>query len=154
MAMFLLLVVIMGVIIFGGAWVIYEACDGFDLNKSINRGIATGISEGLSKASAPGGAIDRAVISAIAESMEKRARENLSLGNQPLTATGFTWEIAFEFIRIGEMKWEAAFQLAKDTLTEFLRDEGIHYGHGDYAWTQSGAQDIAREMEIDHWEAR
>lgn len=65
---------------------------------------------------------------------------------------GFRCAIATEFRRVCP-DIEEPLKLATDTLKAFLADEGIGFGHRDYAWDHRAALAIARQYEIDHWEA-
>lgn len=85
--------------------------------------------------------------------MRKEARRNLTLRG-PLNSTQFVWQMAFEFMRTDRsMAAVVARDLAVETLRQFLRDEKIRFGHRDYGWDQGCAVTLARECEIDHWEA-
>lgn len=72
----------------------------------------------------------------------------------PLNTAQFVWQMAFEFMRTDKaMRADAARDMAVYTLRDFLKDEGIRFGHRDYAWGQDAAIILARECQTDHWEA-
>ncbi len=64
---------------------------------------------------------------------------------------GFRAVMATEFRRVCP-DIRDPMKLASVTLKAFLADEGIGFGHRDYAWDHSAAVTLAREYEIAHWE--
>lgn len=126
-------------------WLAARAVSAPTLNEAVAQGVATAINE----ASAPGGAIEQA----LCDSLRRLARENRPIAGQ-LAWTPFAWQIAFEFIRVGDMHPWAARDLAVSTLRNMLRDEKISFGDPNHDWSQDAARVIAHEMEIDHWETR
>lgn len=137
-------------LVLGIAWIISESCDHFDMDRAIGRGIAAGIGDALEEAGKPGGSFDQMIWSALRQQAEE-ARP--VVGN--LRPAAFVWQVAFEFLRTDpQMQVLEARDLAVDTVKAFLKDEKVKYGHADYAWDQSAAITLAREYEIEHWEAR
>lgn len=52
-----------------------------------------------------------------------------------------------------QMNRREAWNVAVDTLNDFLKDKGIKFGDPDYDWSRDGAVCLIHEMEIHHWES-
>jgi hypothetical protein len=113
-----------------------------------SRAVAAGVEQALQDAQRPGGLFDQAINDVLVQEAKKNAPV---VG--PLNLVQFVWQMAFEFIRAGDLKADDASKMAIDTLKEFLRAEKIRFGDPGYAWDQSAAVILARECAIDYWEA-
>lgn len=60
---------------------------------------------------------------------------------------------ALRLMREGIEPWKA-WNLSRECLIQFLKDEGVKVGHPDYVWDDYGGAEIVEEYEIRHWEAR
>lgn len=99
----------------------------------------------LMEMSGPGGVIDKII----------RERIGVDLPNDvPMSHPQFIFAMAQEFASVDRgMVATDALTLARDTLSQFLRDEKIGFGAADWDWTREGAITLAQEYEIEHWEA-
>ena len=52
------------------------------------------------------------------------------------------------------IKPREAWDMSRDAIAEFLKDEGVKVGHRDYAWTVDGGAEIAQAYVIDHFESK
>ncbi len=111
--------------------------------RAIDCGVRRGVEQAFDKAAAPGGLIEQIIWERMGALLPFR---------EPLTQVGFVWALALTFREHG-CGFDEAKALANDTLTRFLKDEGIHFGDDSYEWTRATAIDLAQEAEIDHWDA-
>ncbi len=119
----------------------------------IGEAIKRTVDRALEDAAKPGGLIETRMNEIIDDVLRKAARDNKKVAGK-LTATAFVWQVAFEFMRTDRsMEPMNAKALAVSTVRDFLRDDKIKFGDPAYAWDQDAAITLAREREIDHWEA-
>jgi len=70
-----------------------------------------------------------------------------------LTRTQFIVAMAVEIGRAGALAAGEPLHLASAAYRQFEADTGVRFGDPDHAWDEAAARTIAREYEIDHWEA-
>lgn len=110
---------------------------------AMDQAVEEAVNSGLKKAFAPGGAGEDALWRAFASAI---------VSDRALTAVGFLWALALVFHRHGQTK-ASSMAYARSTLRQFLADERIKFGDPAFAWDRGAAEIVAREYEIDHWEA-
>lgn len=116
------------------------------LREALDLGVRRGVEKAVADYCAPGGGLDAIVEQCVWEHMAKTLSPNA-----PLTRLGFTWALRLCFRERG-CSYADASDLANDTLREFLADEKIRFGDTAYAWTRSGAAEVAEEYQFRHWE--
>jgi len=112
-------------------------------DRAVNKGVQKAVESALARFTAPGGRMDDLIGDQLwSQEISQTAT---------LTPVGFIWAMRLYFHKRGCSRQEAS-DLANSTLREFLADEKIKFGHPDYAWTRGGAEAIADEYQIQHWE--
>ena len=97
-------------------------------------------------------AIEDQLPAAVAKAMRKVSGLDLP-DNAPLTPYQFVVRIQRRLYQMGAAK-DYATAAGPRVPQEFLTDEKVSFGHPDYAWTGSGAVEIADAYEVDHWERK
>ena len=67
------------------------------------------------------------------------------------TEGAFVFAMTLELARHG-LSAEAALALAQKTFAEYMESLGLPFGHPTVDWSPDAAAEVARFMEIDHWE--
>ncbi|MCJ2128203.1 hypothetical protein [Methylobacterium sp. E-045] len=70
-----------------------------------------------------------------------------------MTRAKFIVAMAREIAAAGRLTARRSLQLAAEAYRAFVEGNGIEFGDEAYAWDEDAARLIAREYEINHWEA-
>lgn len=115
--------------------------------RAVDKGVRQGVESAVEDFAKPGGRLEEIIDQQLWLFLDAEISRSA-----PLTRLGFVWAMRLYFHKRGCSRAEAS-DLANSTLAEFLADEKIKFGHPDYAWTREGAEAVADEYQIQHWEA-